>query len=97
MSSQIKHWFFLYFVNGDPHIFPQKMHMVRNIEIYTAIVSQSFEYNSNNWDFVINHYLRKRYWDLNSVKFLPMWKLPRQEMAKVIVLYSQSEEDEHDK
>jgi len=41
MSSQIKHWFFLHFVNRKPHFFAQKIHLVGKIEIYTAIVSQT--------------------------------------------------------
>ena len=43
--SRIKHyWFFLFFVNGDHHIFtpPQKKtHIVWKIKIITAIVSQT--------------------------------------------------------
>ena len=30
ISSQIKHWFFLYFENSDRHIFPQKKYRTRS-------------------------------------------------------------------
>ena len=33
--------FFLKLFTSDRHIFPQKTHVVRKIEIYTAIVSQT--------------------------------------------------------
>ena len=36
ISSQIKHWFFLYFVNGDRHIFRKNAHVVGKIEINTT-------------------------------------------------------------
>jgi len=45
MLSQIKHaLFFLFFVNGDPHIFPQKTHVVGQIEIDTAILLKLWIY-----------------------------------------------------
>jgi len=33
--------FFQYFVNRNPHIFPQKTHVVEKNEINTAIVTQT--------------------------------------------------------
>ena len=61
ISSQIKHWFFLYFVNGDRSIFRKNAHVVGKIEINIAIVSQTwkFRYNDNKEDFVNQKYLRK--------------------------------------
>ena len=44
ISSQIKHWFFLYFVNVDRHFFPKIAHLVGKIEINTVIVSQTCYY-----------------------------------------------------
>ena len=35
--------FFLFFVNRNPHIFPQKKHLVEKIEIITAIVTQTWQ------------------------------------------------------
>ena len=44
MSSRIKHyWFFQFFWNGDLHIFPQKDTCGLKVEIFTAIVSQTFK------------------------------------------------------
>ena len=42
MLSQLKHnGFFIILVNRNPHIFPQKKHVVQKIEIITAIVTQT--------------------------------------------------------
>ena len=38
MLSQLKHKrFFLFFVHRNPHIFPQKKHVIEKIEINNAI------------------------------------------------------------
>ena len=43
MLSELKHTvvFVFFFVNRNPHIFPQKKHVVQKIEIITAIVTQT--------------------------------------------------------
>ena len=42
MLSQLKHKrFFLFFVNRNPHVFPQKTHVVEKIDTNTAIVTQT--------------------------------------------------------
>ena len=103
MSSQIKHWFFLYFVNGDPHIFPQKHTHTWSGRLRfiprSFLKLESFRYNKNNGNFVI-HCLSKPFgtwfyfWirvhlEVSSCR---LWKLPRQEIAKVKAkgAYSQS-------
>jgi len=44
MLSQLKHKrFFLFIVNRNPHIFQQKKHVVQKIEIITAIVTQTWQ------------------------------------------------------
>ena len=43
--SEIKHaLFFLFFITGDRHIFPQKTHMVGKIEIDTGILCKLWIY-----------------------------------------------------
>ena len=60
-----------YSVNGDRHISPaKKTHVVGEIKINTAIVSQTCKvgYNNNNRDFVKQQCLRK-FSDLNWLVF----------------------------
>ena len=44
ISSQIKHWFFLCFVNSDRHIFRKTAHVVGKIKINIVIVSQTWTF-----------------------------------------------------
>ena len=81
MSSQNKHWFFLYFVNGDCHISPQKTHVVGNIEIYTAIL------DNNNGAFIIHHYLRKRFW----IDIITEFKYISKMMFIVMIVFTTSD------
>ena len=43
MLSQLINNGFFFFVNKNPHIFPQKKHVVEKIEIITAIVTQTLQ------------------------------------------------------
>ena len=67
MSPQIKHWFFLYFVNGDRHIFLQSSYFPEKrtwLEILRFILRWFLKrerFGHNNWAFIIHHYLRKRF------------------------------------
>ena len=89
ISSHIKHRFFLYFVNGDRHIFPPARGR-KDWDVYGYRFS-GYMYNNNNGDVVNQQYLRKcfRPYVLLQLK-LSSWKLPWKKWLKLTKgLYSQ--------
>ena len=69
MSLQIKHWYFLYFVNGDHHVFSQSKPHTWSERLKLMLRSffklESLGYTNNIGDLFNQHYLRKglgTYW-----------------------------------
>ena len=89
ISSQIKHRFFLYFVNGDCHIFRKSAHFIGKIEINIAIVSQTdITITTETW--LINNILENvaELVTITEVKFIKKFLHALVKIANC--LYSQS-------